>query len=270
MKDEIKNRLYRIRTEIVDTCKICNGTGYLEEIHLGVANPCKCMMVFNYIMDLVETGIANAYWHLDLETLAMAPEYIDLVKLILKSIHRFRRHGLGVLFLGTNGVGKTSLMAEIGKEAIIQGYKVKYLSAQSYVDSTKTTDSVELMCDLLQNDFILLDELDKVYIKQGSNYVPKTLEVFLREAMVNANVCVVCATNLDDATFVKTFGESTVSMMKRKMNFVSVDGDDYSDTLKGQWGQLLKEDYNFYHTNIVKQAVRKQAVITEKELAEWE
>lgn len=269
MTSEIKNRLYQIRSEIVDTCTICGGVGYLEEDQ-GIVNPCKCMTVFLYVMELVEAGIAQAYWHLSLDTLKISSEYIDLTKMILKKIHRFRKHGLGVLFLGTNGIGKTSLMAEIGKEAIVQGYKVKYLSAQSYVDSTKVRDSAELMAELLQNDFILLDELDKVYIKQNSDYVPKTLEVFLREALVNANVSVICATNLNEDTFTKTFGESTVSLMKRKMNFVSITGNDYSDILETQWFDLLQADYDFYHENIVTQAIRKQEIITEQELAEWE
>jgi len=265
------DRLYQIRNELLDNCEKCGGEGYLKSEIPGIPNPCECMRVFDYVMELVDAGISQDYWHLYLDDLKMEPEYINFVKLIFKNLERFRENGLGVLFHGVNGIGKTSLMAEIGKEAIVRGYKVKYLSAQMYVDETmkQTTDKSAYMNELLTNDFILFDEIDKVYIKQGSNYVPKTLEMFLREAMVNANICIISATNMDIKSFTSTFGESTVSMLKRKMKFIAVDGEDYSAVLSGAWDMKLQKTYNYYHPNIVKQADRRQAIAVEQELEAW-
>ena len=125
MEKDVKEKLLKIRTDLVDGCSVCDGRGYIaDEV------PCQCMLIFQYIIHLTEARIPEDYWALSLDNLEQVdPEFTEFVGYYCGRIHRAAKKGLGILFLGSNGIGKTSMMCEIGKEAIVQGYKVRYLTA---------------------------------------------------------------------------------------------------------------------------------------------
>ena len=161
-------------------------------------------------------------------------------------------YGNGLMLHGANGTGKTSLMCEIGKGATARGYKVQYFTAQQYIDVRNGQSTLELLHDSAK--FILLDEIDKVYIKQSTGFTTKALEEFIRRALSESK-CVLICTNLDRKEFADTFGDSVASMIKRHMRVVDVVGEDYSDILHDAWSERMENpEYDYFSESIVEMA----------------
>ena len=254
MRKEIKSAMFMLKAELVEPCELCDGIGWLEPDEPGVNKPCECMIVFHYLNALIEAKIPRDYWWLAIEDLEIDPELKTFCSWYAKRIDKAILNSLGILFLGPNGIGKTSMQCAIGKAGIVSGYNVQYFTAQQYIESRKAKDDI-LTKEYESGQIILLDELDKVYIKSRSDYVTKTLEDFLRRKTADGATFVIC-TNHDQETLQDVFGQSTMSMLKRHLKFIDVEGDDYGDRLQDRWNDLMKSDKDYYANQIVSMATR--------------
>ena len=76
---------------------------------------------------------------------------------------------------------------------------------------------------------LLIDELDKQYIKKGPYYVTKALDESLRQWLGAGKTIYICRV-WSPEEIRKNLGESTVSLLKRRCAFIELAGDDYSET----------------------------------------
>lgn len=255
MRDDVRSRMLNLKSELVTPCEACGGLGWLAPTSPGVPNPCKCMVVFHYLNRLIESYIPRDYWWLSLDHLTDVDSvYRKFCRWFLRRLPKAMDNALGVMFLGPNGIGKTSMQCVIGKEAVVLGYEVRYLTAQQYIESRKSDDK-SLSEYAEQGDLILLDELDKVYIANRSNFVPKTVEDFFRRVMSQGSSLIVC-TNHDEATLEDVFGQSSMSMLRRHLKFVNVEGGDYSEKLQSRWDDLMESNRDYFDSHIVEMAER--------------
>lgn len=250
LRPEVRRHLLEIRKHTVEACDLCED-GYLPPEIPGELNLCRCMRVFLYLMELVKSKIPMDYWGLTLNELQVDEEYRIFVEFYLERLDKALARALGVIFFGTNGIGKTSLMCEIGKAVITHGRRVQYFTVQQYIDGIKGDSPI--IQEYINADMILLDEMDKVYIKKGSSFVGKSLEDFLRRSLSSGKSIIAC-TNYDIDAFSKTFGDSTVSMLKRRSKFIEIEGEDYSEALHDSWETVLDMDYDFYCPAIIEKA----------------
>jgi len=255
MRETIKSAMFDLRAKIVDHHKPCKGSGWLESVIPGRLNPCECMIVFHYLNSLIEAKIPRDYWWLGIDDLEIDDGYKKLCRWYTNRMDKATSHALGIMFLGANGIGKTSMQCAIGKEAVVQGYHVQYFTAQQYIEARKNNEDNTLVKEFESGNIILLDEMDKVYIKARSNFVTKTLEDFMRRKTADGTAFIVC-TNHDAETLSDVFGQSTMSMLRRHLRFVDVEGDDYSDKLQDRWGLLMDADHNYYAEQIMTMATR--------------
>jgi len=267
MIEELKIAMLALKTELVDPHEPCDGLGWLEPTEPGKLNPCKCMTVFHYLNALIEARIPRDYWWLRVADLEIDEKYKNWCHLFNEQMANAVQHALGVLFLGANGVGKTSMQCAIGKEAIVQGHIVKYCTAQQYIEATKMKDS-PLLEDYESGQFILLDEMDKVYIKAKSNYVTKTLEDFIRRRTSQGAVFIIC-TNHEQKTLAEVFGQSAMSMFRRHLKIIDVEGEDYSGKLQKRWDSLIKMKVNYYADEIMSMARRMMDREMEEDDIAW-
>lgn len=222
--------LLQLKQKLVDSHAECNGTGWI--VSGKEETPCNCMKVFLYVEKLVLAGIPREYWRLSLEDLSISQEDKEFVRFYIDHFYEDRTGGFGILFFGSNGVGKTSLMCEIGKEALVSGYSVSYFTAQSYLDM-KRLNLPELQ-EIEDSDFLLVDEFDKVHIAKGSLYSVKMIEEFLRKVSISNNCLILCS-NSDLDGIQNLYGDSIFSVLQRHVKPYPIDGTDYSTTLNEDW-----------------------------------
>jgi len=258
------DRVIELKKEIVESCEVCGGSGYIPGSSKGKVTRCDCMIVYRYLKSLVRANIMSDYWNLSLTKMEINDEYKTIVKNYVQKMRMMRKKGNGLVFLGPNGVGKTSSMAVIGKEAIIRNYEVRYFTLANYVEAfTKQKD--EVLEDIDRSDFVLLDELDKVYQKSGSDYVLKTVDDFLRNCF-NKSKSVLLATNWTKEELSENFGQSTVSLLNRRCLFVIMDGQDYGRKIQGGLKRDINrffEDVDYMTPTIVEEAMRMESTFAE-------
>jgi len=268
MRPEVYEQLISLRAELVDNHKPCSGTGYLEPENPGELNPCKCMRVHSYLCGLIESKIPRDYWWLNVDDLEVDEKFKKLSRWFVSRLGNAVENGLGLLFMGTNGIGKTSMQCAIGKEAVVAGYTVQYYTAQQYIEACKSKDPT-ILTEYESAQIILLDELDKVYVSKGSDFVKRTLEDYLRRMTSEGKSMIIC-TNGDADYLAKTFGDSTLSALQRHLKFTPVTGTDFSETLQNRWKSLMDEDKTYFSPEIVDPAERRAERILEEDRNGWQ
>jgi DNA replication protein DnaC len=264
MRKKLLEQMEDLKIELVDNCSICQGNGFV------VDQECSCRIVQRYLNYLIEAKIPTEYWDLTLDDLtsvkpqqliAVAQRYIDKLKIAT-------RKSLGMLLMGPNGRGKTSLQCAIGKSAVTQGYSVQYFTAQQYVEAVKSKD-VELLEEYESGKIILFDELDKVYIAQKSNFVAKILEEFIRR-MISSGVAFIICTNLVEDDLGKMFGESTMSMLRGHLRFLTLAGEDYRKTQNADWLDRLEDEVEYMNHHVMEFAYALHNREVQEEAVGWE
>lgn len=241
--------LMELRTKIVGHHSKCRGMGFTFVDH-GVET-CECAKVFTYVKELVLSEIPRVYWTYYWKDLSVDQVYMSFLETYFANIKNALSSSLGVLFLGPNGVGKTTMMCEIGKEAITRGAGVYYTTTQRYISRLMSGKPTTLTPD---TKVLLLDEIDKAYIKEGSDYVPKSFEDLIRNTISSGKV-IVAATNETEEGLGEIFGQSTLSMVKRYLKLMPVEGEDFSDRRQENWDRALKaKPLDYFHPNIIKMA----------------
>lgn len=237
-----KAYLLALKEKIVSHHKPCEGKGYTD----SQMTPCECMKVFKYLKALYYSHIPADYWNLTLDELHVVPQYKKIVRDYIENIDNAIGKGLGIMFLGDRGIGKTSLVSEIGKHAVIRRYEVYYEIMQNIVDD-RFTDAQAINSRLRNADLIIIDELDKVLMRENSN-IPKQIENLLRDLLPNGKSVLLCS-NLNESEIEQRF--NITSLVKRYINMIQMTGEDYSEQKQKGWLDKLKnKDDHLFTTNI--------------------
>ena len=253
-KSEVKF-LRKLSEQTIGECKRCRD-GWKKS---NISSECECRKVFIYLKELLYANIPQEYWNLQLKKLKIQPITI------LGNIEKYLSHfdtavssGLSFAFLGENGIGKTSLLAEIGKVAVLRGLDVVYLTAQEYINYKMLNNYEAIERIEERSDVILMDELDKPYKKAGSDYVLTQLENFFRSTLPK-NKMVHIASNSSQEDIRKKLGNSVYSIMNRKMRFLTLEGRDLGGGISKDWDRKLEgETINYLSSYLIWMAKRME------------
>lgn len=248
MSPDDKHRLFGIRKVVVENCKVCEGVGYILDKEKNIS-PCECMVLFRWLKALVFSRIPQGYWALDSKSPPLPKNSFLFTEDYIAHLPNAATKGLGLFFRGPNGTGKTTLLTKVGRRALAQGYSVGYLTTESYLKAVRSDDQVMLPW-VSSLDFILLDEIDKPYRKEGSDYIPKQIEEFIRQAIAK-NQALVIAGNESVEGFQEMYGSSIASALTRVVDEIPVIGDDLSELRKNEWRKELYDGQYDYHQAIL-------------------
>jgi DNA replication protein DnaC len=245
---ELRNQVEELKHNIIGRCKICHGKGTITDSHDDqMYSNCKCKIIFRYLSRLTKALIPSDYWALDYDDLQLSDEVRDKTSTFIAHLDRAHKLGLGLIFQGNNGVGKTSVACEIGKAAIVQGFSVRYFTLAAYVDATFAKNE-DLIDYYEQGQFLIIDEVDKC-----SNKIKVMMDNLFRR-LFNMRKVVICATNADRDTLDALLGKSIVSLLKRHCMRLIFDGEDYSEVVEDNFESRLLGEFNYYAPAIKKMA----------------
>jgi DNA replication protein DnaC len=157
-------------------CETCRGTGfaYVEKDGREYAQPCACRLEARSGKQDATAGcrIPPRYQHCTLES--FEPGNASLAAALEKALafcsgypHLGDDEGLGLLFCGTNGVGKTHLAVAVLHEIVTKrGGRGQFWDfhelireiKSSYDPETKTTE-LEVLAPVVETDLLVLDDL---------------------------------------------------------------------------------------------------------------
>lgn len=251
---EIREAIYAARADIVERHGECGGTGYVPAAQEGQVYRCVCMILFRYVKELIKARLPKSpYWTLTFDDLKINDTAKMFAETYMENLDRAIANGLGFVLHGPNGTGKTSTMVEIGKEAIVRGYNVRYFTMATLVNAKlgKDTDLVE---DLEFGDILLIDEIDKINSKKLAGLI----EEFLRR-MSNAGKSMILGTNWNEEEIPQMLDSSTLSLLKRNNEFLFMPGDDYSEEIQADFLSRLTTDFDYWNDELVRMAKRMEA-----------
>ena len=166
----------------IKKCKACMGEGFVFSGKLDnksatpIMNECKCRLRFMKNKNLILSGIPrkrlrslkekrNKIIVRDILSNKDVSIY-DRINIYIKKSHQAKLDGIGLMFFGTPGNGKTTASIYLLSKLLNKGYDCYYiyfkdligLLIQSYDDKSK----LPLFKEIISVDFLIIDELSLV------------------------------------------------------------------------------------------------------------
>ena len=149
-------------------CEKCNGSGWEPAEDGRGVRRCSCMEASRLGRMLADARIPKRYEHCDLESYQPANDSQEKAKKFVKSfLDKYPLIDIGLLFLGTCGVGKTHLavallkgvITEKGDSCLFYDFRDLLREIQASWNSVSQTSELEVLRPVLEAKVLVLDEL---------------------------------------------------------------------------------------------------------------
>lgn len=222
INDEDANRLYKnfpkLKLGSDKYCPTCKNTRkYFWD---NKNNDCDCVYQLQLNKHYLISGIGENYQRLDWpdffdqenDNVVEAKKYVDKHKSYID-------RGVGIIFYGSFGVGKTFAANMVVKELIKLGYKCFATTFANTVEQfTAGWKSIEdqryFQKKFVYSDVLLLDDLGKEF--KTSNNLPQTTFDNLLRSRVQAGKPTILTTNMDISELKDGYGGAVLSMLLEK------------------------------------------------------
>ncbi len=240
MGSDFLEEMKKMAEEIIKKCDICKGEGTL--FINGQKVNCICKQKADRYVDYKFAGIDEEFWEIgekgwewegDVGALKATRQFVD-------NIEKNKREGMGLIFAGLNGRGKTSLSVLILKEAIRKGYSAYCITVAELLEVIKGTadrnyeraeENKIKYDDIKDKDFLVLDNMDSEYVaKNGPDFNIAKFDMLCRYRSRN-HMPTIITTNYSKGEFLENYRTSINSLLSGKNLFVIVPGEDYRPKL---------------------------------------
>lgn len=168
-------------------CKKCKNRGYIRyknDDGYIMNRECECLSIRETIQRMKKSGLGNL---LELYTFDnyKTPEIWQ--KNTLEKAKRFiTSNGIGFMFLGSSGVGKSHICTAISKELMDKGFSLKYMvwvEDANFLKSHKMDSEiyVPLMNEYKNVDVLYIDD----FFKSDNNAKPTSADILLAMEIIN-------------------------------------------------------------------------------------
>lgn len=192
-----------------------------------------------YDILLKRSGIPEFYWHIGFKDYKGTKSKDALQNAITYSHSFFTdKFKFAHLYIWSemNSSQKTAIACNIGKEAIKQGYTVRFVLAGVLIDNllklsgfnyNETIDSY--IKDLKESDMLIIDDIfdsKKAIQWKASDLIVAEIDKFFREVLVS-NLKLILTSNISFLNLEKNYGKSMSELISR--NFVPLE---FNDSIK--------------------------------------
>lgn len=248
MADELTDKEYtRLRQEFPFSkgCPTCGGekTYSLD----GKVHECDCRTQAALQRTYYQANIPRRYHMLSMND--FEDEYrrenqhaVDAVDAFIENFDMALYHGLGLVFQGPQGTGKTLLATHVLKEVVKRGYTGFFMQFTDVINvwgsSWKDADSkLMLERNLKQRQLVVLDDI----VTDGRNregFLANGLEEVFRHRQ-NNQLPTLMTTNLKEREFAQEFPRS-LSLVLGSAQWLEIHGRDYRPTNLKTITELVK------------------------------
>jgi len=241
-------KLAKLRQETINNCKFCLGSGYkvldgsLREKYGPLRYPCQCQRRYRILFQLITAGVSkfSANELLYKKTKELRVVEIDLftsdpidkkpVGLYSKILDQYMRDrgrvmkgGYSLLFLGTNGTGKTFSSQKVILAFLSFGFSAHYITLKQYMFlynemiTSKTEEKQfykALIEEIKECDLVVIDELMK---EDGSvKHVVTVLEEIIKRREADGLPTILISNANSPEGLKETYGIHVMSGLYRR------------------------------------------------------
>lgn len=214
-------------------CPHCKGTGF-KVVHGAdplwpAHDKCACADEAMFKYRLAAGNIPPEFRHVDTIEFEWNTKVQEKVEKV--DMRHSRSQGLGFLFVGLNGVGKSALAALWLIRAARAGFGIGFITAHDFVTNIiKAQDDAEFgdwFNGLLNSDFLVIDELGKEHRKGiTSDYSQAALDSLFRDRRGAGLPTTVCSNH--ELNEIRTkYGESIWSLFSDRYQIVLFEDGDF-------------------------------------------
>jgi DNA replication protein DnaC len=239
MDNKVREKLKKLKIQVQEECDLCKGKG------------CDfCCAKFDLYEKCALSNIPIKYWNLKLKDIA-GTIGVEHIKKYVEKLDQAYEDGNGIFISGKNGNGKTLAACSICKAALKRGYTVRFTFLNeiitSFTDAMYSPDyRLRLKKDIIEVDFLIIDDIDKAYIAEESKYVNSVLDSLFRTRVQNCRPVIITA-NVGLQEILKSkeeiFSKSLLSLFDESLLTVSfVGGDKRKDIKKEAMEKFFGDD----------------------------
>lgn len=149
-------------------CPRCSGSGWEPDESAGKVRRCGCIEAARVGRLLSEARIPKRYEHCDLDSYKPNDESQKKAKIyVQRFLEKYPQIDVGLLFLGTCGVGKTHLAVALLKQVIVEkgdgglfyDFRDLLREIQASWNSVSQTSELDVLGPVLEARILVLDEL---------------------------------------------------------------------------------------------------------------
>jgi DNA replication protein DnaC len=151
-----------------EVCSICNGSGWEPAEEFGKVRRCRCLEAVRVERLMAEARIPKRYEHCDLDSYLPNHESQKKAKIyVQRFLEKYPQIDVGLLFLGTCGVGKTHLAVALLKQVIMEkgdgglfyDFRDLLRDIQGSWNSVSQSSEIDVLRPVLEAKVLVLDEL---------------------------------------------------------------------------------------------------------------
>jgi len=248
-----EEKVLKLKEETVNICDKCGGEGLVvdksvvkklkgndEDIILFLKDSssgrveCICQKKFNKLLHLVEANIPINLWTVNRQLTedkrvkdCVNNKTVSLKETIekyLKKLNEALDKGIGFVFWGPNGTGKTFFGCKILTKALKKNYSAHYILFPDIIEMLKKFDYefiYAVVDEISKVDFLFIDEIGKEY--KTSQFTLTNLENIIKDRM-SSHKPTIFASNLKIEEIQDQYGPSIMSVMQNNNLILSFQG----------------------------------------------
>jgi len=196
-------------------------------------NSCgECKTQLQLYKHYLKAGIGLNYQRLGWDDFHGDDKALELAKIYLGKNKEFVKGGMGIMYHGTWGTGKTLLTSLMAKELVKLGYSVYFATFTQMVDEFtrgwgSNEDKARFEAKVVKSDVFFLDDVGKEF-RTKNNLSEATFDHVLRQRALD-NRPTFITTNMDEKDLAEGYGSAIFSLLKERMIVHKMEGNDYRE-----------------------------------------
>ncbi|MEW6129700.1 MAG: ATP-binding protein [Acidobacteriota bacterium] len=223
-------------------CPKCGGTGW-ELVEGKGVRPCPCKKAARAEVLLSQARIPQRFFTSTFDNYSThIPSLTRALMACRRFVEDYPNVDVGLLFLGSCGVGKTHLAVSVLKSLIMKGipgmfYDFRDLLKEiqdSYNPNTKTSE-LQILSPIFETEVLVLDELGA---SKPTEWVQETMTHIINKRYLDKKVTIFTSNYLDmaigssyDETLTERVGVRLRSRLKEMCRQILIESDDYRNEI---------------------------------------
>ena len=201
----------------------------LQQLDYDFEDISKRSIMKKAFMRYYEANIPVKYWRLEMSNFSGDKNLLKLYNDLTKDFHKLYKDGANICLAGQYGLGKTMVVSNILKKAVAKNYSGLYVNLGDVVSSMKSKESYMARKELLNTDFLVIDEFDPRYMatEAASDFYGRVLEDILRNRTQNKLPIFMCTNSPNPVGVFNGSIQESISSLMNYVNVVPVLGQDY-------------------------------------------
>jgi len=204
----------------------------------------ECKLQLQLYKHYLKAGIGLNYQRLNWDDFQGDPKAYETAIRYLNKHRDFVKGGMGILYQGPWGTGKTLLTALMAKELVKLGYTVYFATFTQMVDEFtrgwgSNEDKARFESKVVKSDVFFLDDVGKEF-RTKNNLSEATFDHVLRQRALD-NRPTFITTNMTAEEMQVGYGSAIFSLLKERMIVHNMVGDDFRELARERTFQEISQ-----------------------------